>query len=832
MFYLGFTPIFESCMIAKKICRPVFAWILFFATASFAQTIVKGKIIDAASKQSLAFVTVIEKGTNNGVLSDIDGKFQLTLHNNNPSSVLMFSYLGYQKKEVLLRLINAGFFVVELDNLGINLNEVVVNPGVNPAIRIMKLVAKNADVNNPQKMSSFSYHSYNKMFVTSDVEADEDSVRGYNNSNKDAMRNFFSKQHLFLTESVSKRDFLFPSYTNEIVLASRVSGFKAAPFTLLATQMQSFSFYDDWVNVFDVNYLNPIAPVAIKKYTYTLEDTLFNKSDTIYIISFKPKEGKNFKALKGTLYINTNRYAVQNVIAEPAEADQQISIKIQQKYEFIEEKQWFPVQLNTDWIYNNIALKENKSESATKMKAVSRSYVKNIILNPSLSKKQFSEVEISIDDSANKKNDDFWKEYRVDSLTTRDEKTYQLIDSIGEKKNFDKKIIAMEALFTGEIPIGSINLKLNELYTYNAYEGSRFGLGLKTNQKLSSAFSIGAYGAYGMQDKAWKYGANADVRLWKKKELFFETVIKKDVLETGAILFNEKTTGFTNSEQLRTLSVYSMDKFSLLQAGFSFRFLNYFKSLIYANYQQRVSKYSYNLPENHTTSEINTYTTNEIGIKIKFLFREKFMQTLRSKIAMGSNYPVVYFNVGKGFKTNQGNLENFWNYFKAELKINYSYKVSTYGKQNICLLAGKLVGDMPYSFNYSAFGNNYYKIGAASEHCFETMLPNEFINNQFAALFFAHNFGRFLKPSQKFNPELEIVHSMGIGACNNTTHFLNVAYRTMEKGFFESGIKLNCLIKSAFSGIGIGVFYRYGKYALDIPINNFALKITFGFSLN
>jgi hypothetical protein len=36
------------------------------------------------------------------------------------------------------------------------------------------------------------------------------------------------------------------------------------------------------------------------------------------------------------------------------------------------------------------------------------------------------------------------------------------------------------------------------------------------------------------------------------------------------------------------------------------------------------------------------------------------------------------------------------------------------------------------------------------------MIPNEFINNQFAAVFFSHNFGRFLKPSKKFNPEIEV----------------------------------------------------------------------------
>lgn len=804
---------------------------LFFLELD-AQYIIKGKIIDASTKQSLAFVSVQEMGTVNGILSDIDGKFQVTLKSNSSLNVLVFSYLGYQKKEVLLKLVDANNAIIELDNLGLNLAEVIVKPGVNPALLIMKQVAKNVDNNNPKKMQSFGYTSYNKMFVTGDVTATEDSIIGFDEGNKSDMQKFFSKQHLFLTESVSKKEFLFPSFNNETVLASRVSGFKAAPFTLLATQMQSFSFYDTWVNVFDVNYLNPIDVVAIKKYSYTLVDTLYDKKDTVFIISFKPKVGKNFKSLKGVLYINTNGYALQNVIAEPSEEEQQISVKIQQKYEFVNGKQWFPVQLNTDWIYNNVKLKENKAGESSKMKAVSRSYVRDIILNPELSKKGFSEVEISMAKNADQKGDDFWNKYRVDTLTERDAKTYQVVDSVGKKKNFDKKILGLEALFTGEIPFNVFNIKIKEIFSFNSYEGYRLGLGLRTNNKLSSFFSIGGYGAYSFYDNAWKYGGNLDVMLWKKKELHCEAFIKKDVLETGNFIFYEKQNGFSNMELIRNLSVNQMDNISIQQFGFSFRMLKYFKTNVYINHQQRISKYSYKNANDNNSLPLDTFNVDEVGMKYKFLFREKFMETVRNKISLGSDYPVIYLNISKGLKLGNNNFIGDWNYLKMEGKLNYSYRVGTIGVQNICFVAGKLFGEVPYSLNYSALGNNYYRIAAASEHTFETMIPNEFVNNQFAAVFFSHKFGRFLKPGKKFNPEFEFLQAMAIGSCNNTNQFLNVPYKTMEKGYFESGVKINCLVKFGFSGIGFEVFFRYGAYSLNNTINNFAFKFTFGVSLN
>ena len=48
----------------------------------------------------------------------------------------------------------------------------------------------------------------------------------------------------------------------------------------------------------------------------------------------------------------------------------------------------------------------------------------------------------------------------------------------------------------------------------------------------------------------------------------------------------------------------------------------------------------------------------------------------------------------------------------------------------------------------------------------------------------------------------------------------------MDKGFFESGLMLNNVISSAFSGVGVGVFYRYGAYELPKRKDNLKFKLT------
>ena len=60
------------------------------------------------------------------------------------------------------------------------------------------------------------------------------------------------------------------------------------------------------------------------------------------------------------------------------------------------------------------------------------------------------------------------------------------------------------------------------------------------------------------------------------------------------------------------------------------------------------------------------------------------MQTLRNKISLGSDFPTIHLNISKGISNSFGNLKGDWNYLKTEIKFNYTYRVSTIGKQNIC----------------------------------------------------------------------------------------------------------------------------------------------------
>lgn len=78
----------------------LFAFCLFGFQVAQAQTTVKGTVTDAKSGIPLPGVNIVVKGTTNGVSSDFDGKYSLSVPNQ--SATLVFSYIGYISKDVVV----------------------------------------------------------------------------------------------------------------------------------------------------------------------------------------------------------------------------------------------------------------------------------------------------------------------------------------------------------------------------------------------------------------------------------------------------------------------------------------------------------------------------------------------------------------------------------------------------------------------------------------------------------------------------------------------------------------------------------------------------------
>ncbi|MBK7967263.1 MAG: carboxypeptidase-like regulatory domain-containing protein [Bacteroidetes bacterium] len=805
--------------------KKLLLFIFVFTTTLQAQTI-KGKVTDQLSNQALAFVTIVEEGTQNGTYSDIDGYFSIKLINENSSVV--FSYLGFQT-ETLIPEKNI-LWNVTIRPQAINIKEVKILPGENPAEVIMRKVLKNKDKNNPEKAIAFTYDSYNKLIFVADRDTNAITTQKVEvsiDSTKPPKKDFFEDKHLFLLESATHRKHMPPGKDEEVILATRVSGLKNPQFALLGTQLQSFSLYGDHVSVMDDVYLSPLSNDAINKYLFILEDSTMMNDHMVYTISFRPRKNKNFVGLKGNLFISTDGWALQNVLASPADSNVSVRIRIQQQYTK-KDGVWFPEQLNSFLSFPNMEVNN------TGVMGISKSYLRNVKVNPPLRKRDFGPIVLRMAPKATQVSDSVWSTYRERELDVKEAKTYVYMDSVGKAENFERKLQIYGMLATGKIPIKFINIDVARILRVNNFEGVRLGAGIHTNDFLSEKFSVGGYYAYGFRDEDHKFGGDALVHLYRKRNAWIRVSYEEDVIETGGRQLDPAPARFINTHYY-PFFISRMDQYTKKEAQLNGRLIGTLSTLFFVN-QQEISSFPTNAFYYPRTEDadliIRKFNLEEAGVTVRWAPGEKLALAGNREVSLGSKWPVFYarYTIGKIEELDRQNNFDRW-----DAMIEKTFKTTLYGDITIRSSMGYVSDPVPSSLYYNARGTNTINfernryVGIASPFTFETMRTNEFLHSEFIAIQVRHDFRDLLIKSKKFNPHISLVHNILWGNYIGKKDQYLVA-NIADKGFMESGIYLDNLLKVGFTGIGIAAFYRYGTYALEKTEDNIVMKLSVGFS--
>lgn len=778
-----------------------------------AQYVVSGQVLDYTSQTPLPFVNVIinddgRQGTN----TDIQGRFHF--ESKVPVSSLTFSFVGYDKVVTTISPFEpAGGLIIYLEPSEVALNEIVVHAGENPANRIIREVIRNKDLNHPEKISSFKYTSYNKVIY--DIESGEAEMA---DTTFQEIKELFKGGHMMIMESVTERKYVHPNHSEETVLGTKVSGFKSASFAPLATDIQPFSFYEDYIKVIDVDYLNPISQGSLSRYEFHIRDTLFHGVDTTYILSFKPLPGKNFEGLTGLLYINTRQYAIQNVIAEPAEPGF-IDVTIQQQYQCIDQRVWFPEQLKFELFFRG------EASSMVGVKASGTSFIKDVQLYADIDRRRFSVEEVILDPLATKRDSLFWTGNRPVPLDEKEATTYVVMDSLGEKIGFDKALKLTERLGEGKIPVGFVDIDFNKFILYNKYEGIRLGLGLYTNDQWIKNISIGGYGGYGFKDHTWKYGAEMIAYLNASRESTLNLGYHNTLRETGKSslgLFRPRRFDY------RSFLASQMDHIEQWTGTVNFRTMRYAKMSVGFNRYAVEPKYDYAFQPNDMTS-ISNYVNTEATVVLRYAYKERLMNFMGQRLSMGTKFPVLTMAYTHGW---QGVLEGMFDYDKVECQVEYTLPVRNFGKSNILVNAGYINSPIPYGMLFTGEGSFLRNWSVLVKNSFMTAPPYEFLSDRYVHFHYSHDFGSLLFHIGKWKPSISVYQNAGWGSLAHPEYHQGIQFKTKEKGLYESGFQIDNLVRFkylnvSYIGFGAGAFARYGPYATG----HFKDDVVFTFSM-
>ena len=798
---------------------------------------IKGSVVDAATKEKLAFVNIVinEDGTL-GTTTDIDGSF--SINTKKDINTLTFSFVGYEKKTINID--DDSDIHVKLKPLTINLSEIVIDGSNDPANRIIDSVLKYRDSNNPKSLDSYYYKIYDNMIFTMDT-----SLLTFNE-----IRETLRHNDILAIETVSEQYYKKPNRDKKIILANKFSGSKNPIFVYVLENIQSVGFYDDLISIDAKKYVNPISKGSKNKYIFVLESSFKDENnDSIFTISFRPYRNTNFNSLKGTLTINSDNWAIQNIKARPAKKDGMLNIEIQQLYEKVDGKYWFPKQINTiiatfdrensriDTIMTSdttayVALSlGGEVTSSVPMLGIGKSYITDIEINKEIDKKIFDNASYTINDNA-ANNDEVIQYYRYGTLNKeRLEATYQFVDSIFQESGLDLDKISniLASSISSQIPISIFNIDLNSIMDYNIGNGYMLGLGLSTNNRVSRVFSIGGFANYWFKAKEANYGGNITFNILPSKDLRFNVSASHKFEQLGNYGFIEKES-MLNPSNYKHFYVNATSLNNSVSADLSTYFNKYLKGIVNFEVADKNIFNSYQL----SAISYQPYRLSTIDFKLRIAFGEQFIKSKNGLQVEGNANPVVWLSYQKNLKDIFGSPYNF---DKIEFLFRGKKDSKYIGETSLTVQAGYINGFAPITELFNLEGSYWNKFDIYCTESFSTMRPDEFMCDRFGALYLSHNFKNLLLNFKKFHPEIILVTNIAWGTNNdeNNSQILRFPdsqiYNDLSKGYFESGIVIDRIIHAGISKLGLGMFYRYGAYSYDDVWDNFVFKISMGFSL-
>ena len=690
-----------------------------------------------------------------------------------------------------------------------DIDGVKVHAGLNPADLLMERAYQLRDSNSAYSCKTFQYVTYQKMTILPTKVSD-------------SLQHLVG-QPLFISESVSDVYFMQPNKKYEKLTASKTSGLENPIFNLALSRLQFQNLYErDYIDILQVDYVSPLSKGNTRLYAFTLRDTLRNGNDSAYVISFTPKYAKQFKSLKGVLHLDASTFAVQYIEAEPVDKNILVHVKVQHLYEKQENGTWFPSQMQASFKLPRLA----EGKDTLFAEGTSTITIQEIQLNPELRKRDFGLVDLEEQIGTKQSEQQLFNTYRTDSLTDKETRAYELVDSISKAAKLERKLNMLSALGMGRLPVGPIDIDLTSIVDYTYYEGWRFGLGLYTNRKLLKFARFGGYFAYGLKDKSWKWGVATEWELEKKHSLFLTIRYFDDITESGGLsLVSRAEMGLLNGEYYRHWIITKFDRSKNLYIKLQMRPNRHLTTSISGGMRWNTTLFNYNFQPFHFSDETGPFSYEyQFGrAGIRFAYDEKTTRSANLTLYEPSKFPTMQlqYEFGRIYQRST-EAERFCH--KLNLRIHHLQRYKILGYSEITIDAGWIDKSVPYSLLY-VMPAGYEKLGFYGQEQFAVMRPNEFISDSYIAIFLRHNFGKMWDGN--FSPRIVLCQNIGFGWLHRPEDHIGVNVQGMAKGYYETGLMIdNILAAKDILAMGIGVFFRYGPYGLPTLKDNFAFKVS------
>ncbi len=727
-------------------------------SASSTRVTLSGYVCDSVTGERLEFVTLQEKGTSNGTITNTDGSFSLLLRRDGTLSV---SCIGYRAKEIPANG-KSRKVSVQLVPTDYQLSEVVVKPARehyrrrgNPSVELAKQVIAHKEdnaltghdyyrceryENTTYSMNNFSgalYRGWKKKFP--DIDQYVDTA-----ASGSPVLAILSDENI---ESVYYQK--EPQRMRIVQEGQRHVGIDDMLPPDLVGKMQSECFPEVDLNgndiyMFSNKFVNPLSNFAIAFYKFYVLDTLLFDDGCRYIdLGFAPLIPEQFGFI-GHLYISTDStyFLKKAELSIPPD----INLNFVRNMRIVIEQDHLPDGTRV------VTRKKFESEMTAVGETTGLFAQREMVYR----KFDFSAPEARVQDLFDSsvprreatdmmaKTDDFWAEHRPDDIQSKGAQVSTMLNAMRQVPFIKYTELVLTWLFKGYIPLTGKPFEENEfLYgplnttaSYNTIEGLRLRTGGLTTAALSPHWFGFGYLAYGCKDHKLKYDARLEYSFKHCKSHSNEFPMHKLMLEYNYdtnLLGQDPTTSKDNfllslkrddSEKISYERRADLTYVREFHGGFSWKLQGSWLreySTAYAPFHRvdgTAAADGWRWGDHH-------YDLSMATLQLRYAPHETFIQSRLNRTAINHEHPVFVLQHQAGVK---GILGSDFDYQRTDFTCEKRFWLSAFGYVDAQVKTGKIWSQSPYTLLCIPNANLGFTI---QSHSFSQMNAMEFVCDQY-----------------------------------------------------------------------------------------------------
>ena len=720
---------------------------------------ITGTVTDAETGETIPYASVVYKGHNLAVISDIDGKFVI---DRRLGWSLSFSSVGYQTQNIPITSQTKLHLDIALKPDRQQLAEVTVEAKKgrysrknNPAVELMKKVVAAKKLTDLSNHDYYRYNKYEKItLAANDLSPERLEKKPYSSTPwlLDQVEHCTYNNKLILPISIDETvsEIVYrktPQSKKTYITGQQSSGINDLFQTgdilnvVMKDVFTDVDLYDDQIRLLQYPFTSPIGKDAIAFYRFYIQDTLKIERDSCIHLHFLPNNQMDF-GFRGDLYIlKDSSYHVRRC---------ELTLPKQTSVNFVENlriDQEFQQLDNGEWVLTRDDMITELSFAQFIQKAI-------VIRNTRLSGYSFAELPKKLfkgkrteikEPDAGMRGKSFWNQYRQVQLTKSEDSMDSFVKNIQNIKGFKYIMLVLNALIENSIETGDPNkidiAPVNTILTRNQLDGWRSRLSLQTTANLNKRLFAAGYFAHGWGSKLNYYSGSVTYSFIDKVYMPWEYPKRTLKLESTYDV-STPSDRFLPTDKDNFLVAFKwtgIDKMMLCnRQKLSFDYEAYgglrtSLSLKAEEYEAcgAMSFRRLNEPHVEYTEMVPHHEflrTTELFAELRYAPDETYINSKQRRVTINHDAPALSISHTFGFRNILGGeySSNF-----TEAKLYKRFWLNSWGKIDLFLKGGIQWNQVPYLLLIQPPANQSFVI---EEEMFNLINNMEFLNDRYASL--------------------------------------------------------------------------------------------------